>query len=144
MSNVMLYCWCHIVSASVLLYFTILSQLFPLPVELVVQFPARCSTQVLNAFFLVCCGCSTSYIVSAHIQCQASIKYCKEKSRKYQGVFDVKSRVKIWQVRGIWSQQLEHKQVPQWGTEPGVRKGKRSLLACHTRCKCSMETIHNR
>ena len=29
---------------------------------------------------------------------------------------------------------------PQKGvTEPGVRKGKRSLLACHTRCKCSME-----
>ena len=24
--------------------------------------------------------------------------------------------------------------------EPGVRKGKRSLLASHTRCKCSMET----
>ena len=28
-------------------------------------------------------------------------------------------------------------------TEPGVRKGKHSLLACHTRCKCSMETTHN-
>ena len=68
----------------------------------------------------------------------------KAKSRKYQGVFEVKSRVKTWQVRGIWSQQLEHKQVPQWGTEPGVRKGKRSLLACHTRCKCSMKTTHNR
>ena len=27
--------------------------------------------------------------------------------------------------------------------EPGVRKGKRSLLACHTRCKWSMETTHN-
>ena len=27
--------------------------------------------------------------------------------------------------------------------EPGVRKGKRSLLACNIRCKCSMETIHN-
>ena len=40
----------------------------------------------------------------------------------------MKSRVKTWQNRGIWSQQLEHKQVPQWGTEPGVRKGKRSLL----------------
>ena len=65
-------------------------------------------------------------------------------SRKYQGVFEVKSRVKTWQVRGIWPQQLEHKQVPQWGTEPGVRKGKRSLLACHTRCKCSMGTTHNR
>ena len=65
------------------------------------------------------------------------------KSRKYQGVFEEKSRVKRWQVRGIWSQQLEHKQVPQLGTEPGVQKGKRSLLACHTRCKCSMETSHN-
>ena len=29
---------------------------------------------------------------------------------------------------------------PKWGTEPGVRKGKRSLLASHTRRKCSMET----
>ena len=55
----------------------------------------------------------------------------------------VKSRVKTWQVRGILSQQLEHKQVPKRGTERGVRKGKRSLLACHTRCKCSMETTHN-
>ena len=31
----------------------------------------------------------------------------KAKSRKYQGVFEVKSRVKTWQVRGIWSQQLD-------------------------------------
>ena len=29
---------------------------------------------------------------------------------------------------------------PKMGTEPGVRKGKRSLLACHTCCKCSIET----
>ena len=65
------------------------------------------------------------------------------KSRKYPGVFEAKSRVKTWQVRGIWSQQYEHKQVPQWGTKPGVRKGKRSLLACCIRCKCSMETTHN-
>ena len=66
-----------------------------------------------------------------------------EKSRKYQGVFKVKSRVKTWQIRGIWSEQLEHKQVPKRETEPGVRKGKRSLLASRTRCKCSMETTHN-
>ena len=32
----------------------------------------------------------------------------KAKSRKYQGVFEVKKRVKTWQVRGIRSQQLEH------------------------------------
>ena len=55
----------------------------------------------------------------------------------------MKSRVKTWQVRGIWYQQLDHKQVPQWGTEPGVRKGKRSQLECHARCKCSMETTRN-
>ena len=55
----------------------------------------------------------------------------------------MKSRVRTWQTLGIWSQQLENKQVPKWGTEPGVWKGKRSLLACHTRCKCSMETTHD-
>ena len=40
-----------------------------------------------------------------------TIKYqvsCEAKPRKYQGVFEVKSRVKTWQVGGIWSQQLEH------------------------------------
>ena len=31
----------------------------------------------------------------------------------------------------------------KWGTEPGVRKGKRSLLACHTRCNISIETTRN-
>ena len=65
------------------------------------------------------------------------------KSRKYRGVFKVKSRIKTRQILEIWSQQLEHKQFPKRGTEPDVRKGKRSLLACHTRCKCSMETKYN-
>ena len=32
---------------------------------------------------------------------------------------------------------------PKRGTEPGVWKGKHSLLACHTRCKLSMDTTHN-
>ena len=35
-------------------------------------------------------------------------------------------------------------QAPTKGTEPGVRSGKRSLLACHTRFKFSMEITHNR
>ena len=55
----------------------------------------------------------------------------------------MKSRAKTLQIRGIWSQQLEHKQVPKKGTKPGVRKGKRSLLASYTRCKYSMETTRN-
>ena len=37
------------------------------------------------------------------------------KSREYKGMFKVKSRVKTWQALGIWSQQLEHKQVPKRG-----------------------------
>ena len=52
----------------------------------------------------------------------------------------MQSREKTRQVRKNCSQQLEHKQVPKRGTEPGVLKGKRSLMACHNRCKCSMET----
>ena len=39
---------------------------------------------------------------------RSSVILSQVKSIKYQGVFDVKSRVKTWQVRGIWSQQLEH------------------------------------
>ena len=35
--------------------------------------------------------------------------WLKAKSKKYQGVFEVKSRVKTLQVLGIWSQQFEHK-----------------------------------
>ena len=42
----------------------------------------------------------------------------------------MKSRVKIRQIRSNWSQQLEQNQ-------------ERSLLASHTRCKCSMETTRN-
>ena len=60
--------------------------------------------------------------------------HLRAKSRKYRGVFKMKSRVKT-QVREIGSQQLEHKQAKKRGTEPGVRKGNRSLLTCHTRCK---------
>ena len=51
MSTVVLYCWCHSDSVSVLLYFTFLSHLFLCRVELVVQFPARGSTQVLLCLF---------------------------------------------------------------------------------------------
>ena len=50
------------------------------------------------------------------------------------------SRVPTRQVREIWFQELEHKQVPKSGTVPGVRKSKRSLLARHTRRKCSMKS----
>ena len=72
MSTVVLYCWRH--SASVLLYFTFLSHLFPLlcwagstvPRE---GFRLKC----YYAFSLVCCGFDTCYIVSVHIQCQAFV-----------------------------------------------------------------------
>ena len=74
MSTVVLYCLYHSDSASVHLYFTFLSHWFPLPC-------GACSTvpregfdfKCYYAFFLVCCGRDTSYIVSVHIQCQASL-----------------------------------------------------------------------
>ena len=62
---------------------------------------------------------------------------------KCRGVSTVKSRQKTRQVRENWSQQLEHKQVPKCGTEPGGRKGKRAQLACHARGKRLMETTRN-
>ena len=46
-----------------------------------------------------------------------------EKSRKFE-----KTGLNNWSMR-----------KSDKGTEPDVRKGKRSLLACHTRCKCSIE-----
>ena len=51
MSTVVLYCWCQSDSASVLLYFTFCHTCSLCRVELVVQFPARGSTQVLLCLF---------------------------------------------------------------------------------------------
>ena len=74
MSTVGLYCWCHSDSASVLLYFTFLSHLFPLPCGAGSTVPREgFDSSVIMPFFLVCCGCDTSYIGSVHNQCQASI-----------------------------------------------------------------------
>ena len=74
MSTVVLYCWCHSDSASVLLYFTFLSHLFPLPCGAGSTVPREgFDSKCYYAFFLVCCGCDTSYIVSFHIQCKTSI-----------------------------------------------------------------------
>ena len=74
MSTLVLCWWCHSDSASVLLYFTFLSHLFPLPCGAGSTVPPEwVRLKCYYAFFLVCCGCDTSYIVSVHIQCQASI-----------------------------------------------------------------------
>ena len=47
MPTVVLYCWCHSDSTSVLLYFTFLSPLFPLPCGAGSTVPREGSTQVL-------------------------------------------------------------------------------------------------
>ena len=42
-----------------------------------------------------------------------------------------------WDGGGDWSQQVEHVCKFQInGTGPGVRRSKRPLSACHSRCKC--------
>ena len=72
--------------------------------------------------------------------------FMEAKLKKYQGVFNVKSLEKRHDKFGKtglnnWS----ISKSPKRETEPGVRKGKRSLLACHahTRCKFSNETTRN-
>ena len=70
--------WCSIVGATVTVHQFFCTSHFChtcslCHVELVVQFPARGSTQVLLCLFPGLCGCDTSHIVSVHFQCQASI-----------------------------------------------------------------------
>ena len=73
-STVVLYCCSHSDSASVLLYFTFLSHFFPLPCGVGSKVSREgFDSSVIMPFFLVCWGCDTSYIVSVHIQCQATI-----------------------------------------------------------------------
>ena len=73
MSTVVLYCWCHSDSASVLLYFTFLSHLFPLTCGAGSIVPSEAlDSSVIMPFSWYVVGTST-YIVLVHIQCQASI-----------------------------------------------------------------------
>ena len=71
-----------------------------------------------------------------------SIWLCESKSRKYWGIFEVKKYRKSWQI--LEKNGLNNKsiimQVKKKGMEPVVRKGKHYLLACHSYCKCSIET----
>ena len=68
MSTVMLYCWCHSDSASVLLYFTFLSHLFPLPCGAGSTYssPRGVRLKCYYAFFLVCCCCDILYSVDPY------------------------------------------------------------------------------
>ena len=53
----------------------ILIHLLPLPCGACSSVPREGfdSNVIMLCLFLVCCGCDTSYIVSVHIQCQASL-----------------------------------------------------------------------
>ena len=65
-----------------------------------------------------------------------------EKSREYRGIFQVKNREKTRQIRENCSQKRSISESKK-GTKQCFRQGKRSLLACHTRCQCFMETTRN-
>ena len=72
---------------------------------------------------------------------KSSMHLGESKIEKVPREWDIKGEKsgKSRQVPENWSKQFEHKQVPK-GTEPVVWKDKLSLLACHDRCKYSMET----
>ena len=62
------------------------------------------------------------------------------KSRKYRGIFEEHSPEKYRQVRkkiGLNKYNICKSE------RDGTRRSKRHLSACHTRCKCSMETSQN-
>ena len=60
--------------------------------------------------------------------------YPKGKIEKVPRGIQGEKSSKTWQVRGIWSQRLEHKQVPKGGRNQVFGRVKRSILASHTRC----------
>ena len=61
---------------------------------------------------------------------------------KYRGVFEIqKSGDKT--SSGEIGLDIRKTCKSQSGTGPGVRRSKRPLLACRTRCICSMETLYN-
>ena len=66
-----------------------------------------------------------------------------KQKRSTEGCSKFKSP-ETWQVYERFVSTLEHKSCKSRnGTGPGVRRSKRSLLACRTRCICTMETLHN-
>ena len=71
--------------------------------------------------------------------CLILLSIAKSKNRSTEECWKLKSP-ETRQVQEIST--LQHLQVPS-GTEPGVRRSKRPLLACRIRCKCSMETSRN-
>ena len=92
----------------------------------------RLALAFCDIFFLIYNFLSVPHSLAKPIQTQ---------SRKYRGIFKVKSREKTRQVREHWSQPLDqNKNKLQKGTISGAQKGKRSLLACNIRCKCYIET----
>ena len=66
---------------------------------------------------------------------------CKSKTEVPRDVRNSKVRTQD-KFRRNWSRHYNTCKS-QIGTGPGVRRSKRPLLACRTRCKCSMETSHN-
>ena len=69
------------------------------------------------------------------------VHVCRRQNRE-RGIQGEKSSRDIASSRNLVSA-IGAQASPKRDTEPGVRKGKRSLLASHTRCKYSMETTHN-
>ena len=68
--------------------------------------------------------------------------YGGKAKEKYRGVFEIQ-RSGDKTSSGEIGLDIGTHASPKLETGPGVRSSKRPLLACRTRCICSMETLHN-
>ena len=105
------------------MYSTFLSHLFPLPCGAGSTVAREgIDSSVIMPFFLVCCGCDTSYIVSVHIQCQTSIYtllLCRGHSwrvrlAKQETLTPPGHRVSPLVYRGPWMSSGTLLLMPQW------------------------------
>ena len=95
-------------------------------------------TSHLSGLKCICHACSHSWRLSR--SCWREVVYFIEKNRSTKGCSKLKRSIDMTNSGMNGLNIIEQVQV-QNGTGPCVRRrSKRPLLACHIRCKCSMET----
>ena len=78
-----------------------------------------------------------------NVLCQVCVLRANLSRSKYNRSTEGCSKLKSLETRQVQERLVSHRNTckSQSWTGPGVRRSSRPLLACRTRCKCSMETV---